>query len=971
MGYCVCGRALFLCLWGGVFGWMDPPGALAQPSEPAPTRPTELAVSRTTQEGVDVYSLTLIGDGEWTGPQGVFYRTRREIRNARVIEVAPPSGRAIPRGSNVRTQLALWNEVGEDGKLWPQRAIRHGGSDAQELPDGTRPLGNWGDDNRDGANDLGFVCIGPIDYRIMLRYGEFNPVPVSGMDAKGNPLEPEVEPWRVGEPPIPAGLSARDVPAYDVDGDGVVDPTGYMGGGCHLYIVQFWVEPTEECRLAIRSVAGTLYDYIADTTYIARLESPADAAALVAMPVVRHLSPLHPVFRADPAIIERLFNVDRPPTDEPPTRQYNLMTFDSGRDQKRALALDIESLGAVVNEMHAEGRRFSATLTKTQLGILLDRDELAWVDAWTAPEPADSNAKEVSGVNFLYTLFPVPFRGEGVCGEVMDNRINYDHEAFQGLIRHEGVPYPAMPLSVPCNLAPSHGTNAFGVVFGTPPLNCTGQPPLDCSGFRGILPNAEGKIWASWYRLYSGGSASCPNTVETSREKHIEELVLQQDAVFQSNSWGHGAGSIDYDSYSSELDDILFHWDLLVCQAQGNNGGTEFPRRSAPEAWCKNVVSIGGVIHHDDSINTNDEWCPPLGYATQILDASCGAMTVTNACASTGPASDGRIKPDLTHFFESVATSHFPSDAPLTTQYTCGFGGTSAATPITAGLFGLLFQMWHRGVFPGYGNGYSVFEDRPHMTTAKALMINGAYRYDMTTTDLTRMRQGWGRGDVKRLWEDSGLMTIINETDKLSVVGQEAVYSLSVSPSNPAIPLKATLVYADPAAVPMAAIHRVNDLNLIVVSPSGVLYRGNEGLDTGNWSPPAAPNGIGDSRNTVENVFIATPEAGTWTVRVQLRVLAADGDPESPCTPPCVAYDADFALVISAFTGAAATRPVDWNEDGAVDTQDVLSFLDAFKGGVADFDGDGDTSILDLYSFIDAFLGRSAISSAAIRVTKE
>ena len=63
---------------------------------------------------------------------------------------------------------------------------------------------------------------------------------------------------------------------------------------------------------------------------------------------------------------------------------------------------------------------------------------------------------------------------------------------------------------------------------------------------------------------------------------------------------------------------------------------------------------------------------------------------------------------------------------------------TSGATPSVAGYFGLFFQMWSEEVF---GNtvpisGGTPFQNRPHMTTAKAAMINTASPWDFSgTTD--------------------------------------------------------------------------------------------------------------------------------------------------------------------------------------------------------------------------------------------
>ena len=91
----------------------------------------------------------------------------------------------------------------------------------------------------------------------------------------------------------------------------------------------------------------------------------------------------------------------------------------------------------------------------------------------------------------------------------------------------------------------------------------------------------------------------------------------------------------------------------------------------------------------------------------------------------------GRVDPDgdESNFNDNIYTVTTGSS----TSYTSSFGGTSGATPITAGHVGLFFQMWSDGIF---GNdvdpGGTVFENRPHMTTAKAFMINTAFRYDFS-----------------------------------------------------------------------------------------------------------------------------------------------------------------------------------------------------------------------------------------------
>jgi hypothetical protein len=65
-----------------------------------------------------------------------------------------------------------------------------------------------------------------------------------------------------------------------------------------------------------------------------------------------------------------------------------------------------------------------------------------------------------------------------------------------------------------------------------------------------------------------------------------------------------------------------------------------------------------------------------------------------------------------------------------------------------------------------------------------------------------------------------------------------------------------TLAYTDPPALTAAARVLVNDLDLVVIDPTGRRFLGNVGLDSANES---APGGAPDRANNVGSVFVARP----------------------------------------------------------------------------------------------------------------
>jgi serine protease AprX len=615
------------------------------------------------------------------------------------------------------------------------------------------------------------------------------------------------------------------------------------------YIVQFATQPLEEYRTEIKQLGGKVFTYLPNHAHLVQMNAET-RAKVEALPFVRWVGRYEPAYKLEEELLDGIANNRLAPA------KYNVMVLDRGAEMQGKLAAAVELAGGKVDLIQPEGFRMEVTLDSNQLvGVAHDADVL-FIDRWSAPETDMDVVRAVSGANFIDTT--LGYRGQGVRAEVMDGGLRTTHTDFQT---------GGAPIIHGSVVSDSHGTATYGINFGRGTTNPAGK---------GILPEAQGIIAS--YNNISGGS----------RYTHTAELKqAPYFAVYQSNSWG-SALTTAYTTISAEMDDILFINDFTLLNSQSNAGS----QQSRPQAWAKNVVSIGGVRHFGTASFTDDRW---------------------QNGASVGPAADGRLKPELAHFYDGIFTTTSSSD----TAYTTGFGGTSAATPITAGHFGIFFQMWHNGVFGNTPTGATVFESRPRMTTAKAVMINTAIQWEMTGTDLTRARQGFGRVDVTNLYNLRSKMLIVNETDVLTNL-QTKTYNVTV-PAGSTDPLKVTMTYADPMGSPSAARARINDLTLKVTAPNGDVYWGNNGLGVGGgmWSTSGGTANVVD---TVENVFIQTPAAGVWTIEVSAPELVTDARTETPGV-----VDADYALVVSGIqTSSAPAAPTNSR---------------------ADFDGDGRTDV--------------------------
>ncbi|NTX56291.1 S8 family serine peptidase [Myxococcus sp. CA039A] len=596
-----------------------------------------------------------------------------------------------------------------------------------------------------------------------------------------------------------------------------------------LSLVQLQATPLPELREALEREGGKVLRFLTDHTFL--VEMSADTRKRVTeLPFVRWVGPYHPEYRVEGVLRDAL--TGRAARLEP--QRYSIMVGERGAARQGEVAEAVRKLGGTVELIEAGGLRLEATLTQPQLERLVRSNAVQYIDRWGGPGEVDmNNVREVGGANYLEKY--ETWTGQGVRGEIFDTELRTTHQEW------------ATPPLI-------HSTSSAGSAHGTSCYSINFARGVDANA-RGLLPDGQGIFFLYSQSTQFGGTKS---RYDINRE--LTDPAGPYRAVFQTSSVGSALGTA-YTTISAEVDDYLFKHPILSTQSQSNAG----TRNSRPQAWAKNIVSVGGFYHYDNASPGDDRW---------------------NGGASIGPAADGRIKPDLSFFYDAVRAANNTSN---NSYY--NFSGTSAATPQTSGHFGLLFQMWHEGVWAGFGGGTDVFDSRPKMATAKALMINLASRYEWTlggtNADLTRVRQGWGHADVERLHTRAAQTSIINETDNLLPLGINT-YSVAVPQGEKEF--NVTLVYTDPAGTVGAAQARINDLSVRVTSPSGVIYWGNNGLSAGNVS---TPGGVSNTVDTVENVFVREPEEGTWTVEVLGDQIVQDTNLSTR------AIDALYALVVS------------------------------------------------------------------------
>jgi len=607
-----------------------------------------------------------------------------------------------------------------------------------------------------------------------------------------------------------------------------------------LFIVQYHTQGLQQYRDVVTAAGGECVLFLANYANIYNMDL-ALATEVQKLPFVRAVVPFHPAYKLDAQLLAA---VQAPDAARQKIR-VNLLTTTRNPLEKITIAQLVEGRNGRVEEVSEPTHLMSVTVHVGDLPGLARLDQVQWIDLWSAPENDMDVVRAFHGMDYVEAQAGVT--GQGLRIEVLDGGCDENHPDLQNYIIH-GTNTPS-----------AHGTCCAGIVLGSGANNFSA---------RGGLPEAF--LIIGDYNYISGGS----------RYNHTSELTnpsLAFRTVLQSNSWGN-ARTTAYSSISQDMDLILFdHTRISILQSQSNAGNQD----SRPQAWAKNIISVGGIRHYGTLTKSDDAW---------------------GSGASIGPAADGRIKPDIASFYDGIlATDQVGSAGYSSSNYYTNFGGTSGATPASAGMLGGFYELWDDGVFGNATPGADAFENAPYNTTAKAMLINTASQWTFSGTgaDLTRVHQGWGHPDLQKMYDRRSDMLIVDETVVLANL-QSHTHPVTVASGTPE--LKVTMVYRDPPGTTSSSLHRINNLDLKVTGPGGTVYWGNVGLNAGNYS---TAGGSANSVDTVENVFVQNPLAGSWTIEVIAAELNQDSHVETG------ALDCDYALVASGVSTAPPTPPDD------------------------------------------------------------
>lgn len=696
----------------------------------------------------------------------------------------------------------------------------------------------------------------------------------------------------------------------------------------HHYLVQFIGPIKDEWLQAVAEAGGTLREPLPSYAYVVELSEDA-YETVHRLDFVRWIGYYEPSLRVSPDLRESLAEpvrrgvgpqghdaatatrafrgtvVAEPPVSEPLISTFTVSFFTP--ELLQAALPIIEALGGNLGETpdattHVISVSFAPGTTDLQGKVLAlaSIHGVKSVDQFLLRQVRNNVA-----VRLMHVVEVAPPHAPGLTGKgeivgVADTGLDSGepdniHPDFAGRVAAiQSWPISADYNSVilnkdgndgPADLDSGHGTHVAGSILGSGAASAS-----DTELIRGVAPEAtlvfqaieQGLEWTPAYRRafqqrYGRapapfGLAGLPADLYAFFNKAYEAGVR-----IHNNSWGGGAYGA-YDNFSEALDRFVWeHKDFVVVVAAGNDGadadrdGRVDPGSITPPATAKNCIAVGAAESTRSGLGYQATWGQlwPGYYPHDPIcqDGTSDHEDDVAAFSSRGPTRDGRIKPDVIAPGTNIVSTrshlldgnHGWGDyPPLPHDYMVN-GGTSMATPLTTGALALLRQFLRQ---QGRRN--------PSAALLKALLLHGAdyrpYRYGTPAEGTPYdFEQGWGHVHMTNCVQPPAPRVIsMYERTRGLTTGRSVRLAAVVADSSQ--PLKVTLAWSDYPGSAGQTASLVNDLDLIVTSPSGQNYHGNQFT---------APFNRGfDRKNNVEMVLLAQPAPGRHLITVRAYNVA-------------------------------------------------------------------------------------------------
>lgn len=676
--------------------------------------------------------------------------------------------------------------------------------------------------------------------------------------------------------------------------------------------------PVEKATRAELADAGVrLLEYVGENAWFASLDKAAldtgKAAAARGLVSIEEINPdwkLHPDL-ADGIIqpwsivgrdLVPQFEGDKVPAGERPDFEFEAriavyVNFHKDVNLDTEGARIIREIGGEIRSLVRSTNMIVAHISASTVRDLSNEDAVLYVEPplpLLTPLNAENRALTEADV---VQAAPYGLSGLGVDVLVYDG----------GQVRASHLGYTNPPIIGPSDTSgvSDHATH----VAGTVGAGDTGAPGIDPTE-KGMAPNVQ--IISYGFEqpggLQQGFLYTDPGDIEAD---YLEAIGLGADV--SNNSIGTNTAPNgfpcdwegNYNNTSILIDSIVrgsLGSPFRVFWANGNErqgsqrcGATY--QTTAPPACAKNHITVGSLDSDTDLNSSFTSW---------------------------GPADDGRMKPDL-----SAPGCQVGGDGgvrSLGSGSDTDYGvkcGTSMASPTACGIGALLIEDW-RTIFPS--------EPDPRNSTLKALLAHTAQDIEDPGPDY---KTGYGSiraaAAVDQLRSGNLLEDSVDQSTSF-------LATVIVQPGDPE--LKITMAWDDAPATPLADPVLVNDLDLVVFSPSGARAYP---WTLGGLANPSAPAERTQENHVdnIEQVLVENPEAGAWFVEVRGTNVPTGPQPFSLVASPFLVNCADAGTVNLNGTKFACSDTVNITvidcglntSDSVLDSVDVTADSGSEPGG--------------------------------------
>jgi|GEM_PF-348400 hypothetical protein len=550
--------------------------------------------------------------------------------------------------------------------------------------------------------------------------------------------------------------------------------------------IQFYDIPSQEQRRLIEQKGIKLLEYIPKNVYIASIPIAFDLKELKSFNV-RSLIEISDNDKLDSPLLSRPF-----PDHVNNGDKIRVLVHRYSDIAVKDFSTSISLMGITLIEVIAQTNVVVVEMLPSQFAELSSKSFVRYMAFEARPgEPESDDGRNLHRANAIDVDYfgGYDFDGTGVSVAINDDGFAGPHIDFKGR---------ADQSNVINDFTGGHGDMTVGIVGAAGNLDPT---------MRGMAPGAF-----LWVRSISGAFA---NTLS---------LHQNEDVMVFSTSYSDGCNA-GYTSLTQQVDEEIYDNPSLI-----------------------QVFSTGNNNNNDCGYGAGDQWGNITGghkmgknvMATANLD---NLDSLSNS-SSHGPASDGRIKPDIA----AHGAGHYSTSA--NNNYSPG-GGTSAAAPGIAGVLTQLHQAYRE-----FNNG-----DNAPSGLLKASILNTANDLGNPGPDF---KFGWGKVNAYK-----AMKTLEDEryiSDSISHGDVEA-HILSV-PAN-VEEMRVMVYWHDLEGSISASYALVNNLDMRITDPLSNIY---QPLVLDHTPNPVTLNNNAipgnDSINNVEQIRIANPSNGNYTITI-------------------------------------------------------------------------------------------------------